>query len=61
MTVAMTETQPTEGQMNMGHMVRLHIACLNGFSAYRQLHSKCNQLAADGNDAMGCTPDTKAC
>lgn len=54
-------TQVTEGQMNVGHMVRLHIACLNEYSAYRQLHSKCNQLAADANDAMDCTSDTKAC
>ena len=47
--------------MNMGHMVRLHIACLHEYSAYRQLHSKCNQLAADANDAMKRAPDTKAC
>ena len=58
---SLTETQATEGQMNMGHMVRLHIACLHEYSAYRQLHSKCNQLAADANDAMECAPDTKAC
>ena len=58
---SLTETQATEGQINMGHMVRLHIACLHEYSAYRQLHSKCNQLAADANDAMECAPDTKAC
>ena len=47
--------------MNMGHMVLLHIACLHEYFAYRQLHSKCYQLAADANDAMECAPDTKAC
>ena len=58
---SLTENQATEDQMNMGHMVLLHIACQHEYSAYRQLHSKCNQLAADANDTMECAPDTKAC
>ena len=38
-------------QMNVGHNVRLNIACLDEQSASGQPHRMCHQIAANGTDA----------